>query len=107
MKRIVLILSLVLMAVICPAQAIIDRALQDELDRCGENEKIPIIVLMKAQYDRTQLNQQADCCPNRTARRDFVVGELKAFSEASQYDLKQSLAEMQQKGLSPLSSTNC
>ena len=99
MKRIVLIVSLVLVAVLCPAQTVIDRALQDELDRCGDNEKIPILVLMKAQYDRTRLNQQADFCPNRAARRDFIVSELKAFAEDSQYDLKQSLAEMQQNGL--------
>ena len=81
------------------AQAIIDRALQEEMDRRSQDEKIEILVLMKARYDRTQLNRRADFCSTRAERRAFVVGELKAFAEASQHDLKRGLAEMQQQGL--------
>ena len=99
MKRITLLLLLVMATLMGSAQAIIDRALQEEMDRRSQDEKIEILVLMKARYDRTQLNRRAEFCHTRAARRDFVVSELKAFAEASQHDLRQGLAEMQQKGL--------
>ena len=99
MKRITLLLLLVMATLMGSAQAIIDRALQEEMDRRSQDEKIEILVLMKARYDRTQLNRRADFCSTRAERRAFVVGELKAFAEASQHDLKRGLAEMQQQGL--------
>ena len=99
MKRIILTLIWALATLMGTAQATIDRALQEELTRRNDDEKIEVIVLMKAQYDRTKLNRRAEFCHTRAERRDFVVNELKAFAEASQSDLRQSLAEMQQKGL--------
>ena len=99
MKRIILTLIWALATLMSTAQATIDRALQEELTRRNDDEKIEVIVLMKAQYDRTQLNRRAEFCHTRAQRRDFVVNELKAFAEASQHDLRQRLAEMQQKGL--------
>ncbi|MBR1513647.1 MAG: S8 family peptidase [Bacteroidales bacterium] len=99
MKRIILTFTLVLAALMGKAQATIDRALQEEMNRRGDNEKIEILVLMKAQYDRNQLNRRAEFCPTRAERRDFVVNELKAFAEASQYGLKHTLAEMERHDL--------
>ena len=98
MKRIALTFALVLAALIGTAQTIIDLALQEEMNRRNDDEKMEIIVLMKAQYDRNQLNQRALFCSTRAERRDFVVSELKAFAEASQSDLKHSLNEMKQQG---------
>jgi len=63
------------------------------------NEPIEVMVLMKAQYDRVQLCQRAEYYPTRTARRDYVVKELKAFTEASQQDLLITLNELEQQGL--------
>ena len=99
MKNIALAITLVLASFLCQAQAIIDQALQQEMSRRSGDEKIEIIVLMKAQYDRTQLNRRADLCATRAKRRSFVVGELKEFAKASQNDLKYFLSELQQKNL--------
>ena len=62
-------------------------------------EPIEVMVLMKAHYDRTELCRRAEYYPTRAARRDYVVSELKAFSEASQYDLMLTLNELEQQGL--------
>ena len=60
---------------------------------------IEVMVLMKARYDRTELCRRAAYFPTRAARRDYVVNELKAFTEASQYDLMLTLSELEQQGL--------
>ena len=62
-------------------------------------ERFEVMVLMKDQYNRTELCRKADFIPTRTARRDFVVKELQYFTEASQYDLKLTLNELEQQGL--------
>ena len=90
--------TLLLFAVCCIAgysQAVIDPLLSEEMTRRSDDEKIKVIVIMKSQYDRAQMNRRADYYVNRSERREFVVNELKAFAYASQYDLRHSLAEMQ------------
>ena len=62
-------------------------------------EPIEVMVQMKAQHDRTQLQRKAEFITTRAARRDFVVNELKAFTEASQSDLMVTLRELEQQGL--------
>jgi len=81
------------------AQTVIDPLLDEEMSRRNENESIEVVVIMKSQYDRAQINRRADFYVTRAERREFVVNELKAFAEASQYDLKQSLSEMEQLGM--------
>ena len=63
------------------------------------DEPVEVMVLMKAHYDRTELCRRAEFYPTRAARRDYVVNELKAFTEASQYDLMLTLNELEQQGL--------
>jgi len=90
--------TLLLFAVCCIAgyaQAVIDPLLSEEMTRRSDDEKIKVIVIMKSQYDRAQMNRRADYYVNRAERREFVVNELKAFATASQYDLRHTLAEMQ------------
>lgn len=62
-------------------------------------EPIEVMVLMKDHYDRTQLCRRAEFYPTRVERRDFVVKELKDFTEASQYDIMLTLNELEQHGL--------
>ena len=81
------------------AQTVIDPLLGEEMSRRNEDEKIAVIVIMKSQYDRMQLNRRADYFVTRAERREFVVNELKAFSEATQYDLKHALSEMEYRGM--------
>ena len=85
------------MAVCCMAgyaQAVIDPLLSEEMARRNDDEKINVIVIMKSQYDRAQMNRQANYFATRSERREFVVNELKAFAEATQFDLRRSLDEM-------------
>ena len=58
-----------------------------------------VMVLMKAHYDRIELCRRAEFYQTRALRRDYVVKELKAFTEASQHDLMLTLNELEQQGL--------
>lgn len=62
-------------------------------------EPVEVMVLMKDQYNRTELCRKAEFIPSRAERRDYVVKELKTFAEASQYDLMLTLNELEQQGL--------
>ena len=96
------LLSFCLLAVFCMAgyaQAVIDPLLSEEMARRNDDEQIKVIVIMKSQYDRAQLNRRADWFVTRAERREFVVNELKEFSAASQYDLRHSLSEMERNGM--------
>ena len=81
------------------AQAIIDPLLNEEMSRRNDDEQIKVVVIMKSQYDRAQLNRRANYYANRAERREFVVNELKAYAAASQYDLRRSLSEMQRNAM--------
>ncbi len=69
------------------------------MNRRSDDERIEVVVLMKAQYDRSQLSRRSDFIPTKAERRDFVVKELKAFAEVSQHDLKRVLSEMESHGM--------
>lgn len=99
MKRLVLASFLALMTVSGFGQVRIDPPLAEEMSRRGDDEHIDVVVLMKAQYDRTQLNGRAAFFPTRKDRKSFVINELKSFAEASQADLRHTLAEMENYGL--------
>ena len=99
MKRIVLISILLSACMTGFAQGCLDPKLSQEMNRQNDDDKIEVVVLMKAQYDRSQLNNRANFFPTKAERRTFVVNELKAFAEASQYNLKRTLAEMENHGL--------
>ncbi len=99
MKRIALISILLLACIMGFAQGCLDPLLSQEMNRQGNDERIAVVVLMKAQYDRSQLCRRAEYYPSCAERRAFVVNELKTFTEASQHDLKSILAEMESHGL--------
>ena len=86
---------LLAMSCVCGYAQVIDPALLQEMGQKKDDEKIEVFVIMKQQYDREQLSRRADNCKTRAARREFVVNELKQYAEVSQYDIKQSLAEME------------
>ena len=98
MKKL-LFFFLVILSMSGYAQPVIDPLLSEEMSLRNEDEKIEVIVIMKSQYDREQLNRRAGYYVTRAERREFVVNELKAFAEASQYDLKQSISEMEHRGM--------
>ena len=84
MKRIALISLLVLANVLGFAQ---------------NEEMTDVVILMKAQYDRVELCRKAEFIATRAERRDYVVKELKAFTEASQYELRGLLTDLERQGL--------
>ena len=95
MKRIATLVLLTLICVMGYAQTI-DMALEKEMGQRLDDEKINVFVIMKQQYDQEKLSRRADVFTTRAERREFVVNELKQFAEASQYDIRQSLAEMEE-----------
>ncbi len=99
MKKLLFLFLTMLLCVGGFAQAIIDPLLREEMDRRNESERITVIVIMKSQYNRVQLNRRANSFATRAERREFVVNELKDFTAASQYDLRHSLAEMERNGI--------
>ena len=84
MKRIALICLLVLANVFGFAQ---------------NEEMTDVVILMKAQYNRTELCRKADFFATRAERRDYVVKELKAFTEASQFEVRGLLTDLERQGL--------
>lgn len=86
MKRCLFTIALICVALFANAQ-VIDPQLLEEMNRRADDDKIEVIVMMKARYDHDVLNQKAALCINRAERRDFIIKELKAFAEESQKDL--------------------
>ena len=84
MKRIVLFCILVLASVFGFAQ---------------NEEMTDVVILMKAQYNRTELCRKADFFATRAERRAYVVKELKDFSEASQHEVRNLLTDLERQGL--------
>ena len=99
MKRFVLISILLSACMMGFAQGCLDPLLSQEMNRRSDDERIEVVVLMKAQYDRSQLSRRADFIPTKAERRTFVVNELKAFTKASQHDLRNLLSEMESQGM--------
>ena len=99
MKKARLLLLLILGSLLCQAQSSLTPSLSEAMSKSEDNEPIEVIVQMKAHYNRSQLCRQADFIPTKAERRAFVVNELKRFSEASQYDLRGILSEMEKQGM--------
>ena len=99
MKKLLLSFLLAALCIGGFAQNDIDPFLAEEMDRRTDDEKIRVIVIMKSQYDRVEMNRRANYFVNRAERREFVVNELKEFATASQYDLRHALADMQRNGM--------
>ena len=80
------------------AQSSLDPTLSETMNNSTEDEKLEVVIVMKSQYNREQLNLRAGDFATKHERRRFVVNELKAFSESSQQDLRQTLSEMERQG---------
>ena len=73
--------------------------LSSVLSFAQNEEMMDVVILMKAQYNRTELCRKADFFATRAERRDYVVKELKDFSEASQHEVRDLLTDLEQQGL--------
>ena len=99
MKKLFLLFLTALLSMGSFAQVVIDPLLSEEMNLRNDDEQMTVIVIMKSQYDRAQLNRRANHFATRAERREFVVNELKDFTAASQYDLRHTLAEMERNGM--------
>lgn len=99
MKKLLFTILTAILCMVGYAQSVIDPLLAEEMERSGDEDRIPVVVIMKSQYDRMELTRRAAQFAIRADRREFVVNELKAFSEASQYDLRLTLSEMERGGM--------
>lgn len=81
------------------ALAQIDPVLLQEMEQRTDDDKIKVVVIMKTQYDRQQLGRSAAHYTTRAERREFVVNELKQFAEATQYELRATLSEMERQDM--------
>ena len=71
----------------CSAQNnVIEQELQ-EFIRETNDEMLSVNIIFKAQIDRNELNAKASHFKNKQARREFVINELKLFSEKSQHEV--------------------
>jgi serine protease AprX len=83
------ILFTVIFAVIFSSQLLsqtITQQLQDSINNSGSSDKIPITIRLTDEYDYSTVYLTLDSM-SRTQRRDFVVGELKAFAYQEQLDV--------------------
>jgi subtilisin family serine protease len=98
LKRSFLLVFLAL-SCFCGYAQTIDPVLLHEMGQINDDEKIKVFVIMKSHYDRAQLQSLANGFATCAERREFVVNELKQFAEDSQHDLRLTLEEMEQQGM--------
>ena len=63
---------------------VIEKELREEMTVRGSNELISVNIIMKAQYDQQEMRRKASVYTTKAEKRNFVVNELKSFSEATQ-----------------------
>ena len=80
------------------AQPLMTPALQEVLSEKEEEAFISVNMRFDAQYDDQLLYRESRSIRSREARRGFVVGELKAFSQQQQAGLLTYLKEMEDAG---------
>ena len=81
------------------AMPILDPELREAMNRCSDNEKLKVNILMLEQSDPMALQRAANPLSTKQERRNFVVESLKRQAEASQAEVLHLLREMENNGL--------
>ena len=99
MKRIIYCFVITLLfGSYCFAQNnVIEPELQEFINQNGD-EMISVNIIFKAQMDENELNDRASSFENKKARREFVINELKYFSEKSQQEVLSIIQSEQRNG---------
>ncbi len=99
MKRIIYCFVITLLfGSYCFAQNnVIDPELQGFIN-VSSDEMISVNIIFKTQIDRNELNAKANHLKNKQARREFVINELKLFSEKSQQEVLAIIQSEQRNG---------
>ena len=100
MKRTVMILFALAYSAFCfAANPTIDPALQEEMNRHGDKEKIKVNILLSEQSEATNLLREAGFFATKEERRQFVIETLKRQAKTSQAELLALLKEMEYDGM--------
>jgi len=96
MKRL-LLFALVALCLSAYSQEIpkIDTELQEEMQFRDDNELIKINIILKAQYDQSELGSKAAIYRLKEDRRTFVVNELKRYSQETQQEIMSYLTNFE------------
>ena len=72
----------------------IDVSLQQEMSLRDAGDLIRINIIMNQQYDQMDMRMKSSVFPTKAAKRAFVIGELKRFSEETQQGVMELLSSM-------------
>ena len=99
MKRLIysLIIALFLGNYCFAQNSVIEPELQEFINQSSD-EMISVNIIFKAQIDENELNDRASNFENKKARREFVINELKYFSEKSQQEVLSIMQSEQRNG---------
>lgn len=99
MKRLIysLIIALFLGNYCFAQNSVIEPELQEFINQ-NSDEMISVNIIFKAQIDENELNDRASNFENKKARREFVINELKYFSEKSQQEVLSIMQSEQRNG---------
>ena len=73
---------------------VIEKELREEMAVRGSNELISVNIVMKAQYDQQEMRRKSSVYTTKAEKRNFVVNELKSFSEATQSSVMAEIANL-------------
>ncbi len=95
-----LVVSCLFLLIIIPSALLagtLDQPLRDLIEVTGENDLLPVVVLMTDRYDMDELGKTVRSIP-RTQRAEIVWTELSLFAVNSQADLMEYLAWESERG---------
>lgn len=73
----------------------IDPSLRQEMNKEQGDELIRVNIILKSQYDQTEMRSKSNAFPTKAAKRAFVIDELKRFSKETQNDLSSLLNRLE------------
>ena len=97
MKKILLLTFVFICSLIISAQDLskIDITLQQEMALSAKTDMLRISIILSPQYDQIELRNKAVTIKNKEAKRNFVVNELKQFSEETQKNLLTVISKLE------------
>ena len=97
MKKILLLTIVLICSLRITAQDFskIDITLQQEMALSAKTDMLRISIILSPQYDQIELRNKAVTIKNKEEKRNFVVNELKQFSEETQKNLLTVISKLE------------
>ena len=89
MKKLLLLFTIIALCISGYGQETqkIDQELREEMQLRSDDELIRVNIIMKAQYDQSELRSKAEIYRLKEDKRSFVVNELKRYSKETQLNV--------------------